>query len=148
MAGDEMISAIFKTKKKEVIVLWILILLPCLLLSAILLIDNLQSLLIGIGYNVRGDSFSEGWNAMQDLRSQSMEWRTLNFTLIALCYVFTSWFLKKKVERKRFSLNELGFKWGKNSFILLMGGFVIFSCLIIVSQIMASLRRAVEFDFS
>jgi len=143
-----MISAIFKTKKMEVRAIWILILLPCLLLSAILLIDNLQSLLIGIGYNVRGDSFSEGWNAMRNLRSKSMEWRTLNLTLIAFCYVFTAWFLKKKVERKRFSWNELGFKWGKNSFILLMGGFVLFSCLIIASQIIASLRGAVEFDFS
>ena len=146
--SNEMISAIFKTKKMEVRAIWILILLPCLLLSAILLIDNLQSLLIGIGYTARGDSFTAGWNATQNLRSKSMEWRTLNLTLIAFCYVFTAWFLRKKVERKRFSLNELGFKWEKNSFILLMSGFVVFSCLIVVSQIMASLRGAVEFDFS
>jgi len=143
-----MISTIFKTKEMEVRAIWILLLLPCLLLSAILLIDSLQSLLIGIGYSIRGDSFSEGWKAMQNLRSKSMEWKTLNLTLIALCYVFTAWLLKKKIEKKRFSFNEMGFKWKRNSFFLLMGGFVIVLSLIILSQIIAYLRGAVEIDFS
>jgi membrane protease YdiL (CAAX protease family) len=143
-----MISTILKTKNMELRAIWILILLPCLLLAAIFLIDNLQSLLIGIGYNIRGYSFIEGWKATQNLRSKSMEWRTLNLILIAFCYVFTAWFLRRKIEKKRFSLNEMGFKWKRNSFFLLIGGFVIFSCLIIVSQIIAFLRGAVEFDFS
>ena len=141
-------SFFLQTKDNKVRTIWILLLLPVLLFSLIFIIDAIQSLIVGISYSVQGESFSTGWENAQNLRSESMEWRTLNLTLIAFCYIFVAWFLKKIIDKSSFNFKEMGFKWGKNSFILLIGGFVVLSCLIILSQAIALIRGAVEIDFS